>query len=108
MACTNCRECGKSLAGLGLKPSATFCTVEHRKAFNNRRMQRGAELYDIFMALRYEREFATEHNLFTVLSSVARAYRDSDKVLRDGRKSWNAKETVERLPMAFGKEGDKR
>lgn len=101
-----CRECGCDIGHL--KKGAVFCSPSHRKAFNNRRMIRGAELYDIVMAIRYEREWASQRNLMTVMSNLARAFRDSDKTLREGRQSWDAKETVARLPLAFGTEGDKR
>lgn len=103
-----CRECGRPLAGLGLKPSAVFCCAEHRKAWNNRRMIRGAEMYDLMMGIRYERELAGTKNLMTVISNLARAYRDADKATRDGRQSWNVHETLARLPIAFGEDGDKR
>lgn len=103
-----CRECGLSLEGLGLRQGAVFCKPEHRKAWNNRRMIRGAELYDLVMAIRYERDFASQRNLMTVMSNLARAYRDADNALRDGRQSWNVEETLARLPMSFGAEGDKR
>lgn len=105
---THCRECGKALTPEQMKKGAFFCSPEHRKAFNNRRMVRGAELYDIWMANNYERDLRSTHNLLSTMSNLGRAYRDADKAFRDGRKSWNAKETLDRLPLAFGREGDKR
>lgn len=104
--CTACRECGIPLEGK--RSGAVFCSPEHRKAFNNRRMVRGAELYDLIMAQNYERELRKPEALMSVISNLARAYRDSDKTLRQGRKSWDARETLARLPLAFGTEGDKR
>ena len=101
-----CRECGIALEGK--RKGAVFCTAEHRKAWNNRRMIRGAELYDLFMEKRYNRDTTEAQAAFTVMSNLARAYRDADKILRDGRQSWNARETIERLPMTFGTEGDQR
>lgn len=103
---THCRECGLELKDK--KPGALFCTPEHRKAFNNRRMIRGAEMYDLIMAQNYERELRSPLELQTLISRLARAARDSDKFLRDGRKSWNAQETADRIPLAYGEEGDKR
>lgn len=103
-----CRECGCDLRPLGLKPTAIFCTPAHRKDWNNRRAIRGGELYDLVMAQNYERELRKPEALMSVISNLARAYRDSDKNLRDGRKSWDAQGTLKRLPMAFGTEGDKR
>lgn len=103
-----CRECGCDLAPLGLRKGAVFCTPVHRKAWNNRRMVRGAELYDLLMADNYERDLRGEHKLLGLAHSLMRAYRDSDKHLRNGRKSWDAKEAIDRVPLAFGAEGDKR
>lgn len=101
-----CRECGKSLADK--RQGAVFCSPEHRKTWNNRRMVRGAELYDLFMALRYDRKAANEVGAWSVMTNLSRAMRDSDNLMRDGRQSWNLRETMERLPMAYGSEGDKR
>jgi len=105
---THCRECGCELRSLGLRPTAVFCCVEHRKAWNNRRAVRGAELYDLFMANSYERDKRKTLGLLAQMSRLTRAYRDADKALRDGRPSWNAEETIERIPFAFGNDGDKR
>lgn len=103
-----CRECGIDLAPLGLKKSAVFCKAEHRKDWNNRRMVRGAELYDLFMEKRYDRDTKEARDAWTIMSNLALAYRSADKKRRNGRKSWNAKETVARLPLAFGEDGDHR
>lgn len=102
----HCRECG-----IAFEPKQTgqfFCRPEHRKAWNNRRAIRGAEMYDVYMAMAYERSKRTDLDLFTTLNRMARAYRDADKALRDGRKSWNVEETLARLPIAYSTEGDKR
>ena len=104
--CKECRECGGSLNAV--KRGALFCTPACRKAFNNRRMIRGAELYDLLMANRYERDYAYSKGLWSIACNLMRAYRDSDSNLRKGRKSWNAQETLDRLPIGFGADGDKR
>ena len=106
--CKECRECGKELTLEQRHKGACFCCAPHRKTWNNRRMIRGAELYDLFMANRYEREWADGKNLLTLMSNQARAYRDADNALRDGRKSWNAQETLARIPLAYGTQGDRR
>lgn len=103
-----CRECGKDLAPLGLRPNAVFCSTEHRKAWNNRRAVRGAELYDLLMANRYERDTAKAKGVWTIATNLTRAYRDSDVAMRDGRKSWDLGEALARMPIAYGTEGDKR
>lgn len=87
---------------------AAFCGTPHRKAWHNRRMQRGSELYDLYMALRYDRQSAKAKQAMTVLSNLARAFRDADVAKREGRLSWDLDEALERIPLAFGKDGDKR
>lgn len=101
-----CRECGCDISHK--KQGAVFCGPEHRKAWNNRRMIRGAEVYDLLMANRYEREAATSLGVWSIATNLLRAYRDSDNTLRDGRKSWNLRETLARLPVAYSNEGDRR
>jgi hypothetical protein len=71
-------------------------------------MVRGAELYDLFMGLRYERAAANEDKVWSAMTNLARAYRDADVALRDGRKSWDLRDAFQRLPLAYGKAGDKR
>lgn len=101
-----CRECGIELKDK--RKGAVFCTPAHRKAWNNRRMIRGAELYDLFMERRYNRDTKEAMAALTYMSNLGRAYRDADKAQRNGRQSWNARETIERLPLAFSTEGDRR
>jgi ribosomal protein L2 len=68
--------------------------------FNNRRAKRGAELYDFLMSKRFDR--ATEAECRGIIDSLASGYRESDKYLRAGRKSWlpieDAKIALTRLP----------
>jgi len=81
-----CQECGEPLAGL--KPGARFCCTKCRLSFNNRRLQRGAELYDLFMAMRYDRAAAQDAGAWSMLCRMAQQMRDDDVGLRAGRKSW--------------------
>lgn len=81
-----CAECG--LEFRAEKPHAEFCCAEHRKAFNNRRMTRGAVVYDLFMALRYERKAAQKLRTWFMLCRLAMDFRREDRNERDGRKSW--------------------
>lgn len=99
-----CRECGKPLTG----KQKAFCSTEHRKAWNNRRMIRGQEMYDVWMAIAYERGKRKDLELFTTFNRLARAYRDADNALRAGRKSWNVEEALARMPIAYSTEGDGR
>jgi hypothetical protein len=103
---STCRECGIDISDK--RQGAVFCSAEHRKAWNNRRMIRGAEVYDLLMANRYEREKSTALGVWSIATNLLRAYRDSDRKLRDGRQSWNLRETLDRLPIAYSDEGDRR
>ena len=55
----HCHECGAEYETV--KHDARFCGTKCRKSYNNRRAVRGAELYDLFMASRYDREWADQH-----------------------------------------------
>lgn len=83
-----CQECGGPLAS----PQATaeFCAIACRKAFNNRRAIRGAELYDLFMALRHDRAVATLFKVWRLLNRLAAGFREEDRRDREGRKSWRS------------------
>lgn len=90
-----CQECGQPFRGE--RRHAEFCCDAHRKAFNNRRMVRGAELYDLFMSLRYDRDTARLLKVWKVLCRFAAIYRDEDVRQREGRKSWQpARQVIER------------
>ena len=82
-----CLECGKAFRE-GVRPSQEFCSAACRAAFNNRRKQRGALLYDLVMALRFERGLARFIGLWTVVCACASIFRQEDHRDRDGRKSW--------------------
>lgn len=55
---------------------------------------RGAEIYDLFMALRYDREQAKALQVWKLLCRLAAAFRDEDLAQRDGRKSWASASSV--------------
>lgn len=44
-----CKECGNAVGGAPAPRAREFCSAAHRKAFNNRRMTRGAMLVDLLM-----------------------------------------------------------
>lgn len=92
-----CLECGAPFAPK--TPHGEFCSSRCRRAFNNRRAVRGAELYDLFMALRFERELATGLKLWKLLNRMAAGFRAEDVRRRGGRKSWrSARRVIERRP----------
>lgn len=99
----HCLECGVTLKNT---KTATFCSRVHKMRFHNRRRDRGAELYDIFMTMRFDRAKAKKHKLWSVLCSVASAYRESDNKSRAGRRSWDS-DAYRRIPLAFSS-GDRR
>lgn len=84
-----CLECGQ---GTTLK--GEFCSAKHRSDWNNRRKQRGAELYDLYMAHRFDRAVAQDLKVFQAINRMASNFREEDKVRRAGRKSWRAPQTV--------------
>jgi hypothetical protein len=100
-----CIECGVTFQ-TNVK-TAKACSTECRKAFNNRRMQRGAELYDLMMAHRFDRHNPDAAEQRAAMYRMISVYRDADNALRAGRPSWD-KDCLEQLPLAFSTEGDKR
>lgn len=79
-----CRECGRPVAASG----AEFCSTPCRAGWNNRRARRGAELYDLFMALRFDRPLARRLSLWRLICRLAAGYREEDRDQRGGRISW--------------------
>jgi hypothetical protein len=83
----DCLECGNALTA-SRQPERLFCSTVCRQAFNNRRMQRGAELYDLFRALRRERAEAKQLNIWTQICRLELAWQMEDEKTRQGRKSY--------------------
>lgn len=81
-----CMECGEPVPASISGPQRKFCCDAHRKAFNNRRMTRGAELFDRYMAMRYQR--STHSGMIAVMNQMCLNWRETDKRERDGRRSW--------------------
>ena len=93
---TLCLECNAAYT-----PRAAlqrFCSPSCSKVFNNRRMTRGAELYDYYMSMRYERD--THSGNIAIMNQMAMKWRDEDKASRDGRQSW-ATPDLSADPRAF-------
>ena len=92
----DCRECGKDF--ITARSQVYFCSTACRTAFNRRRRDRGAELYDFWMA-----------DDKTTLPVLRKSYLDADQAIRAGRKSWqDLREAKFKLPRVFGQLGDKR
>lgn len=81
-----CPECG--IKHLATKKHARFCSREHRNSFNNRRMIRGLEIYDLLMACRYQRGLASKMKLWGLVCKILARYREEDQRERAGRASW--------------------
>ncbi len=81
-----CLECGAPL--LVCVQARGFCDARCRAAWNNRRKLRGAELYDLYMAHRWERAEAAELGVFQAINRLASEYRAEDRAQREGRRSW--------------------
>jgi len=100
-----CKECG--VAFTTQRTTAAFCSDAHRNAFNHRRRDRGAELYDLIMGSDAHRLLCEEGP--EPLRRVLTAYHEADTTLRGGRASWqDYNKAVLDIPMVYGKEGDKR
>lgn len=92
-----CLECGAAYASE--KDTSQFCSTACRRDFNNRRQQRGAELYDLYMALRFDRGPAKMLRVLSMLNRLASIFREQDRRDRDGRRSWTPPAVVaERAP----------
>ena len=103
-----CLECDTPFQSV--EDRAEFCCATHRKAWNNRRAVRGAQLYDLVMAMRFERGLAARLAIgWALICRLASAYRDADNALRAGRRSWRKpKSAIADIPLAYGREGDGR
>lgn len=98
-----CQECGSPFENAVAK--TRFCSTGCREVFNRRRRDRGAELYDVYMSVRYDDHGAESH----ILDNMVKAYKVADHVKRDGRPSWQPwSEAQMAIPQAYGKAGDNR
>ena len=82
-----CLECGSKY--VAKRAAGVFCCTAHRRDFNNRRQARGAELYDLFMACRFEREAAENSGAWNFMCRMAANYKAEDDAKRSGRRSWD-------------------
>jgi hypothetical protein len=80
------RECDECFSiYTAKKDTSKFCCTKCRKTFNNRRAQRGALLYDALMAVRYDREAATQAGIdWNFICRIGELYHGQD--LREGRR----------------------
>lgn len=69
-------------------PKREFCSPACKSAFNNLRAMRGAELYDLFRALRRERGRSKDLNLWTAICRLEEKWAEQDARERPGRRSY--------------------
>ncbi|TIT90380.1 MAG: transcriptional regulator [Mesorhizobium sp.] len=81
-----CLECGKPWNER--KPGREFCCSACRLAFNNRRMKRGAEMYDLFRAMRRERDQAKLLGIWAEMCRLELRWQQEDDLQRPGRRSY--------------------
>jgi predicted nucleic acid-binding Zn ribbon protein len=81
-----CLECGKLWNER--KPGRLFCSSSCRVTFNNRRLQRGAELYDLFRAMRRERDDAKTLGIWAEMCRLELRWQQEDQEQRPGRRSY--------------------
>lgn len=82
-----CLECGGAIP-LARQRTAEFCCDPCRKAWNNRRMIRGAELHDLYMAHRFDRDAAQALGVLQAMNRMVAGWREEDRRRRGGRRSW--------------------
>ncbi len=80
----HCAECGEAFQSK--RADKEFCCTPCRQAFNNRRMQRGAELYDLFRIMRRERDVAKTEGVWAEMCRLERQWNDED----EGQKTWQS------------------
>lgn len=83
-----CRECGSEVVQSRKGPTSDFCSVKCRQAWKNRRMQRGAMLYDAIMNWRFNRKNGNDKAAWQAITRMAATFNQEDKDQRDGRRSY--------------------
>lgn len=87
-SCTRatCPECGRRHSPA--RRDAEFCSATCRQRWHSRRAQRGADLYDLYMAHRFDRQTATALGLLAIINRACSTWRAEDAERRAGRRSW--------------------
>lgn len=83
-----CLNCGNAFESNRPKGTVFQCSGECRREFNNRRATRGAEIYDLMMTLRYDRQAATDDAVWSKACALLASFRADDGTTRGGRRSW--------------------
>ena len=83
-----CLECGKGHHRRNGTHPAIFCSRPCKAAWSNRRAKRGAEVYDLLMAHRFERAEAQALGAMQAINRLASIFRQEDERQRAKRRSW--------------------
>lgn len=94
-----CLECGAPHSAA--MAHGDFCATACRHAFNNRRRIRGADLYDLVMAWRFDRSVATSFKVLRAICRLASDFRAEDRSRRAGRASWRHPRKIKRAKPAL-------
>jgi hypothetical protein len=55
-----------------------FCCAAHKDRYNNRRKNRGAEIYDLMMAMRFDRKAAADAGAWAIMCRMASEWKAED------------------------------
>jgi hypothetical protein len=91
MPVIHCRECG--VAHNTPRYLKAFCSDTCKRNFNNRRQQRGAQLYDAMMIAGYEsneriKEAGVPAKAHVIGAALMKSWIEEDAKARGGRPSW--------------------
>jgi len=82
-----CRECGAAL--VAQRDSWELCGPSRWRAFHNRKATRGAQLYDLVMAWRFDRTGSAAVGAQSLLCRIAAVLKAEDDRERPGLHSWD-------------------
>jgi hypothetical protein len=94
-----CRECGAHFQTQ--RASREFCCTKCRHTFHNRAASRGAELFHLFMAMRFDRANAEESGAWSLMCRLAASFKAKDDRDRNGRRSWDDVQKVKQRNAAL-------
>lgn len=88
-----CLNCGEAFTP-ARQLRADFCGRACNSAWQNRRLRRGALIYDLLMILRFQRSIASTFKIWRTMNRLASFFRDEDKARRNGRRSWRTIQSI--------------
>lgn len=97
-----CQECDASMEP-SHRPERVFCSRKCKNDHVNRRKLRGAELYDLFMNIRFDREGSKDAGLWAVMCRMASEWREQDR--KEGVKSFAPVPVVKERTVRYGVRG---